>query len=81
MFRELIDCLKTLHPSYASREQQDANEFLVRVIEKMHSQLPEGPENPVEAHFQWELVEILRCTKYKRYLLSLIISLINSCLL
>ena len=68
MFRKLIDCLKTLHPSYEKKQQQDADEFLVRVIEKMHSQLPEGPENPVEAHFQWELVEILRCTKYKNTL-------------
>lgn len=63
-FSDFINSLDTLHPCYGNQDQQDANEFLVRVMEQMHSALPTGPTNPVEIHFQCEVVEIRHCPKY-----------------
>ncbi|KAI9554816.1 hypothetical protein GHT06_020093 [Daphnia sinensis] len=61
--QNFIENLWTLHPSYLVREQQDANEFLVRLIEHLKSALPPGPANPVESHFQCEMIEEYHCVK------------------
>jgi uncharacterized UBP type Zn finger protein len=51
-----------LHPSYSVREQQDASEFLIRLIEHLKLALPAGPINPVESHFECEMIEVVHCT-------------------
>ncbi|XP_057380367.1 ubiquitin carboxyl-terminal hydrolase 17-like protein 6 [Daphnia carinata] len=61
--QNFVENLWTLHPSYSVREQQDANEFLVRLIEQMKWALPPGPANPVESHFQCEMIEVYHCAK------------------
>ncbi|KZS08839.1 Uncharacterized protein APZ42_027047 [Daphnia magna] len=61
--QNFVENLWTLHPSYLVREQQDANEFLVRLIEHLKSALPPGPANPVESHFQCEMIEVYHCVK------------------
>ncbi|XP_046631995.1 ubiquitin carboxyl-terminal hydrolase 17-like protein 6 [Daphnia pulicaria] len=59
---DLVKNLWMLHPSYSVREQQDASEFLIRLIEHLKLALPAGPINPVESHFECEMIEVVHCT-------------------
>lgn len=72
---DYVHNLQSIHPSYQSQDQQDANEFLVRLIEQMRQALPTGPNNPVESHFQCEIVDVYHCQKYSSILQNLVLKL------
>jgi ubiquitin C-terminal hydrolase len=60
--RDLVKNLWMLHPSYSVREQQDASEFLIRLIKQLKLALPAWPINPVESHLECEMIEVVHCT-------------------
>jgi uncharacterized UBP type Zn finger protein len=54
--------LRNFHKDYSDSKQQDASEFLIRLIEHLKLALPAGPINPVESHFECEMIEVVHCT-------------------
>jgi len=62
-FKLFLDRLSDIHSSYIAREQQDASEFLIRLMGVMKSTFPPGLSNPIESHFEFKMNEIYRCPK------------------
>ncbi|KAF0306423.1 Ubiquitin carboxyl-terminal hydrolase 37 [Amphibalanus amphitrite] len=62
---DLRDVFADVDPAFRGTEMQDANEFLLRLLDTMKDEIDErrSTDNPVRDNFQYQTVESYKCTK------------------
>ena len=62
---DLRDVFADIDPAFRGTEMQDANEFLLRLLDTMKDEIDarRPAENPVRDNFQYQTVESYMCTK------------------
>ena len=58
-----MDRLTDIHRSYATKQQEDASEFLIRLVNVIKLKVPQSPSgpDPIAYHFEFQMTEIHKC--------------------
>ena len=65
LIRFFLERLTEIHQSYVTKQQEDASEFFIRLVNVIKVKVPQSPfvSNPIEHHFEFQMAEIQKCPK------------------